>query len=343
MGYSVSAFSPINASNNTLQSPFWIPDPWTKTKVSGAKSNKDISEAISQSVNDNAQGKISTKTLRTLMINLFVCFRFSSMKIYLRSFLGLIIKQHWSKAIIFERLSSDIFLNLLRKNNPNFSVIFSNAGAHIQHHYIYNSEYYSGEQVNPDWYVKKSKDPILEVFQMYDGLLKDLLKVKNSRLIIATGLRQVPYPTPIYYWRLRNHEKFLRKLGIKFLRLEPRMTRDFHIFFENSTMARKCSTEFQQILAPDGERIFGIVENEGDKVFVSLTYDKPVPKDFSLKFKGKVIKDFKSDIVFVAIKNGHHDGKGYFFDSAHQIKKSKFHVKEIFNIVISHFTTANKK
>ena len=32
-GFSVAAISPINASNNTKNSPFWIPDPWVETQI----------------------------------------------------------------------------------------------------------------------------------------------------------------------------------------------------------------------------------------------------------------------------------------------------------------------
>ncbi|WP_204265672.1 hypothetical protein, partial [Klebsiella pneumoniae] len=45
--------------------------------------------------------------------------------------------------------------------------------------------------------------------------------------MIATGLHQVPYPETSFYWRLKDHEAFLREVGVPFTSIEPRMSRDF--------------------------------------------------------------------------------------------------------------------
>ena len=58
-GYTVAAISPINASNNTKNSPFWMPDPWVDTKISGNGFIRRFSKAIKQAVNDNSQEKLS--------------------------------------------------------------------------------------------------------------------------------------------------------------------------------------------------------------------------------------------------------------------------------------------
>ena len=84
-----------------------------------------------------------------------------------------------------------------------------NAGAHIQHHYFFNSPFVkSAELKNPDWYIEQSKDPFLEMLKVYDSILLDLFKLRNSSIIIATGLSQTPYTYLKFYYRLKNHKNF---------------------------------------------------------------------------------------------------------------------------------------
>lgn len=66
-GYSVSAISPINAVNRASNSPFWIPDPWVDTKISGKGFVQRIARAIKQAINDNSQEKLEVKTVVTLL------------------------------------------------------------------------------------------------------------------------------------------------------------------------------------------------------------------------------------------------------------------------------------
>ena len=93
-----------------------------------------------------------------------------------------------------------------------FSTLFLNAGAHIQHHYFFNSPYVdSPELQNPAWYIGKDDDPFLEMLKVYDEMLVDLLKLPNTEIIVATGLSQKPYEQLKFYYRLKDHASFLEK------------------------------------------------------------------------------------------------------------------------------------
>ena len=67
-GFSVGAVSPFNAKNVLKNPAFFIPDPWTMTKVSGNWFIKSLYKAIHQSVNDNASGKLNITSLLILLI-----------------------------------------------------------------------------------------------------------------------------------------------------------------------------------------------------------------------------------------------------------------------------------
>ena len=50
-----------------------------------------------------------------------------------------------SWALLLDLILHDLHINLLSKNKTEFSSIFLNAGAHIQHHYFFNSKYYKNK------------------------------------------------------------------------------------------------------------------------------------------------------------------------------------------------------
>ena len=339
-GYSVAAISPINASNNTNHSPFWIPDPWVDTKISGKGFVERIAIAIKQAVNDNSQEKLEAKTIVTLLEALITKSKLTSWPQYVISLFGALKKQHWSKAILLDRLLADVFISLWKKHKPDFSVLFLNSGAHVQHHYMCSAIPYTGTVKNPAWYIKSHQDPLLELLEMYDAILGDLIKLKDTRLIVSTGLQQVPYEQPAFYWRLKDHDMFLSRIGIKFSRVQPRMTRDFLLEFDNYQDLSNAKSLLSKVESQDGEKIFKELDDRGNDLFVSLTYDKEIKDDFSLYLNGTEYQNFRNDIAFVAIKNGHHHGTGYYLDSFNSPKDSKDNLplQDLFKVIMSHFS-----
>ena len=338
-GYSVAAISPINASNNTRNSPFWIPDPWVDTKISGNSFIRRFSKAINQAVNDNSEEKLNFSSAIVIVESLLTKSKISSWPVYISSLIGAIRRQHWSKAILLDRLLSDIFITLWKKHQPDFSVLFLNSGAHIQHHYLCSSKAYKGAVVNPDWYIPSNKDPLLEILEMYDSVLSEIQSLDNTRLMISVGLRQIPYEKPTFYWRLKDHDEFLKKLGIHFKKTKPRMTRDFLIEFESEQDLIEAEEALSNIKSIRGDNIFSEVDNRGGDLFVSLTFSEDIGDNFSIFLNEKKYEDFRNDVVFVAIKNGHHDSLGYYLDTERKPGqlKDKVPLKNIFTYIMNHF------
>ena len=338
-GYSVASLSAINASNNTKKSAFWIPDPWVETKISGNGFIRRFTKALKQAVNDNSEEKLSFFSIIVIVEGLIFKSKISSWPIYLSCLIGAVKKQHWSKAIFLDRLIADIFINLWRTNKPDFSVLFLNSGAHIQHHYMCSAKPYKGDVVNPEWYIPKGSDPLLEILEMYDLVLNEILSLKNTRLMVAVGLRQVPYESPTFYWRLKNHDEFLIKLGIKFKKVNPRMTRDFLVEFESEEDLIEAEKTFLKVKSISGESIFNEVDNRGGDLFVSLTFSGDISDEFDIFLNKRKYVNFKNDVVFVAIKNGHHDSLGYYLDTARKPGELEpnMALRSIFSYIMNHF------
>ena len=319
-GISVGAVSPMNASNRTKDAKFFVPDPWTNTRITGSFLLRKLYGAISQAVNENARSRIAVSSVFWLIAGAIAYARPSNYARYL-SLAITASPRPWNKAMFLDLLLSDLFVKLTKRKRPMFATLFLNAGAHIQHHYLFNSPAYQGDQKNPTWYADPKDDPVFSVYHAYDLLLDTLGKrFPNARLIVATGIHQDPHPHVTFYWRLKGHAKFLRLLGIEFEEVLPRMSRDFLIRCKDQDQARAAARVLREAKGQDGLELFS-VDNRGTDLFVMLVYPKDISEDFRITANGKPIEDFREHVSFVAIKNGQHNGHGYLIDSGHIVEQ----------------------
>ena len=226
---------------------------------------------------------------------------------------------------------------------PNFSSIFLNAGAHVQHHYFFNTKHIKDLPKNPKWYIDSSSDPIEEMLEVYDQIIGDYLKFSknDNQLLISTGLRQVPYNIIKFYYRLKNHSSFLNKIGLKFLKVLPRMTRDFEITFDNDIDLINAKRILENIKCKKKNlNIFSEIEERNKSLFVILTYPHEVKKNDYIIVNDDVTLNFQNEVLFVAIKNGMHDSKGYVFCSPNcnfKIPSESVHVSQLHDMILSYF------
>ena len=340
-GFSVGALSAMNASNKLRQAAYFLPDPWTNTEPDNSFWSRAISAAVSQAVNDNASGQLTIRSIVALALALSRFARPSHYSKYIQ--LALSARGHpWRKALFLDLFLHDVHYKLFKSKCPDFSTLFLNAGAHIQHHYLFNSlaTEKSMHLKNPEWYVAKECDPFHEMLEVYDLILREVGSLGDTELIVATGLSQMPYDRLKFYYRLRNHEQFLRTLDIPFKAVLTRMTRDFLIEFESAKQASSAENTLRSITVfGEGERLFDNIDNRGDSLFVTMTY----PSEITRKTKyvlGGVARDLQSEVVFVAIKNGIHQAKGfaYYTDGLERfMPEDGAHIKEINKTIKKYF------
>ncbi|MBT8525976.1 hypothetical protein G6724_08455 [Polynucleobacter paneuropaeus] len=343
LGYKVGAISPMNAANRLKTPAYFIPDPWTMTPSDNSFWGRALSNAISQAVNDNARSHLSFKSLFFLFLGFL---KFAKVKNYfLYTKLAVTsIKNPWRKALILDLFLHDLHLNLMKKSGPKFSTLFLNAGAHIQHHYFFNASPLKKRLnlKNPGWYVSCRKDPLYELLCLYDGIIGDYLDMPDSEFLLATGLSQKPYDQLKYYYRLNDHGKFLEKIGIKYKKILPRMTRDFLIEFDSNddaAYAQKVLTSLKVV--SDEKIIFGEIDNRGLSLFVTLTYPHEINSE--LFIGSELTKEefaLYPFVSFVAIKNGMHQEVGFSFFSDGLSAYAPYelaHVKNLHKIIYSYF------
>ena len=338
-GIRVGAISPMNTKNAMVSPCYFIPDPWTKTNADPSTSSRQIYTALQQAINDNASGKITLTSVFFLIINFVRYHRSKNLTLYLRLFFS-IRKKKWAKPLFLDLFLSDLHIKYFKKYKPDFSTLFLNGFAHLQHHYYFSSRFYNGEFVNPERYVEPNIDPFDDALLVYDRIIGDFLETfRANAIIIATGLQQVPYSEEKFYYRLCDHEAFLKKINLPSFEVVPRMTRDFLINFTTTADTQLAKKKLEAITL-NSIPFFGEIDNRGTSLFVTLTYPGKINKNDRIEVSNEIVKIF-DHVAFVAIKNGMHDPTGTAITINVQGKSeigTFFHVSKIFQLIKTHFT-----
>jgi hypothetical protein len=73
------------------------------------------------------------------------------------------------------------------------------------------------------------------------------------------------------------------------------------------------------------------VDNRGTDLFVMLTYPREITADFRFRIEQREYVGLRDQVAFVALKNGEHDGVGYFLDTGcpRQALPAEFPLKQM--------------
>ena len=119
------------------------------------------------------------------------------------------------------------------------------------------------------------------------------------------------------------------------------MTRDFEITFANNSDRDKAKSILDDLkLEKDNIKIFNEIDERDKSLFVTLTYPNEIKKNDKILNKRKLDLNLFEEVVFVAIKNGMHDSKGYVFCSSLseiEVVKKPIHVSTLHNMILSYF------
>ena len=148
----------------------------------------------------------------------------------------------------------------------------------------------------------------------YDKILSEYKELNNYEVILATGLSQEPYNRVKYYYRLKNHENFFENLNINFLKIEPRMTRDFLVIFKDDDDKNNAIQKLNKLNQINKKEIFSF-EDRNNSIFVTLKLHEEIHENEQILIQDKKKILIKDHIVFVALKNGMHNSKGYFYST----------------------------
>jgi hypothetical protein len=367
-GVKVAALSAFNAANRTKDAAFFVPDPWTDTRVDAPSSVRRINDAFRQVTDDYAQNKIALKSVADLVTGGATNLQWTRLPDYLSETAKFVSGKKWMRAVVGDRLLADAYLTQVKKHKPGFSTLFLNGGAHLQHHYMFSSSSYKGARSNPEWIVKPGNDPLLDALKLYDQVLGDLVSyaktLPNGRVVMLTGLHQEPHERETLYYRLKDETVLLRELGIEFESSYRLMTEDFVLVFADEAAAARAERQLMEVESFDTDPIFYRetgdeevrtdttfhrvfhVENRGKDLYVQLRpAARAIPETMKVRRGNTVIENFGRRADFAQYKNTHHHGTGYYADSAFKAGQlpKRFPLRDVFPLFLSSFGVEHKR
>lgn len=220
-------------------------------------------------------------------------------------------------------VSTSLFLKYKKEYNPEFSLLFLNSLAHLQHH---------------QW---KNKSPPLEHgFRVIDQILGSLFEsLDKEDLFIATNAfsqTNTSEEKPWILYRQIDHKKFLKAIGIVKVHVEPHMTHDAHLIFESAKEAHQAKTILEKIHI-EKSPLF-LVESYSDapkKLFYRIQFTDELPKEAQIEVDGKKFRFFDLFTPIVR-RTGKHVPFGTLL-SNHPLFSKKLPNHEIGNQILNFF------
>lgn len=312
-GVSSGIWGAMNASRGRAElCRFFLPDPWTFSEKAYPKELNRLlalpryyaTHYLDTSAFEvvKALGKLAMFVLSkpTLLPRLF-----TTIPLALRGIVKSGLKNHVLFSL-FDLVSVTFFLHYKARYKPDFSLVFLNSVAHMQHNI---------------WCEEGTLDPqCLYALQVIDDVLGKLY-AEGSELLVVNALtqRNIANKKVAIVYRQIDPETFVSAVGVPFSRVEQLMTNDAHVFFENADQARKAS-ELLGSATIQGVPIFDVEYDAANplKVFYQLDYWAEVAPDAVIDFAGRSLRfyDYFDKLVD---RTGEHIPRGDVYSSGPEL------------------------
>ncbi|MFN8655942.1 MAG: hypothetical protein U0105_06355 [Candidatus Obscuribacterales bacterium] len=213
--------------------------------------------------------------------------------------------KHHVLGAFFEYLSVVAFIRYRQRYNPQFSVVFLNLIAHLQHRY-----WLSNDELSPE---------LVYGFKVIDQAVGKLLQSLNAgeTVVVADALSQEntrSEETWILY-RPLDPEGFVKAMGIDCDRVEALMTYDAHVFFSDAAQARRAY-EIIKAASIAGQPLFFVDQAEpgSSRFFYRVDFNRVVSPDLTFELGGRTYRFFDY-FGTVGTRTGKHSQHGFAFQS----------------------------
>lgn len=183
-----------------------------------------------------------------------------------------------------EAFSFEAFMKMKKIHDPDFSILFINSLAHVQHHHWKDFNYLQNEKMR---YCLATLDKIFEkIFAE---------QKENESLICMNALSQMntAHELPWVLYRQYDQKKFLKACGMTHVKVESHMTHDAHLFFSD---VAACQSAFDLLnRAKVGPYKLFFVEaypQEPKKLFYKLIVTHELDQEAQIDIDGKTLRFF---------------------------------------------------
>lgn len=329
-GWRCGVWGAMNASRGTGGNcAFFFPDPWTFSESAYPSELNDLlafPRYYSKNYGDLNAGRSLSSALRLLKfclrphIALVLLPRAPKL---LASALRHGISEHMLFAL-FDVVNAILFAHYYRRERPDFTLLFMNSLAHLQHH---------------KWTVEDGLSEEMQVvFGLFDyalGILFDAVDDKDW--LVANAFSQYcSVSDNEFLYRQLNPEGFLRAVGITFERVEQAMTNDGHVFFSSAEEARQAANVLREAHIDNSPAFHVDIQTGADKLFYQFVIWHPLEADARLCINGREPRFFE---LFEKItqRTGSHTSLGDIFSGGMQLPEL-IHNHELHDHVIRSFS-----
>lgn len=326
----------MNATReNAAKCQFFLPDPWTFSEDAYPDRLNNLLSLPRYYSKNYLDVSITEFLKRTFYLTKYVMT--SGALITLMMQVPLILRGLFKVGInnavlfsLFDLFSSVLFIQQKRKFNPQFTLIFLNSIAHLQHH-----KWKSNKNLNQDLRFG------LQVIDRVLGLLFKSL-AKDEAIIVMNALtqRNIAGEKPRICYRQINPAKFLTAVGLRYAGVEQLMTNDAHVFFESVADRNAAVAELDKVKIFDKSMFQVEVDIVNPlKLFYQIDFWDELTSDILLMINGINI-NFSDHFEAIVARTGAHTKNGNIFYSGLDISKNIYN-HEVAKYIYTYFSIQN--
>jgi glycosyltransferase involved in cell wall biosynthesis len=337
-GVSSGIWGAMNASRGYAKNNmFFLPDPWTFSEEgypSKVAKLLELPRYASKNYLNLSKKKLFSKSRHFLQV-LLTSGILLKLLAEIPGFIRNLIKykgEHFVYISFADYALTLLFLEYKKKFDPDFSILFLNSLAHLQHHHWKGLDYENNHR-------------LFAGLKYIDSLLEQILndQAQTEKIIFLGGLSQKNTNNEVPWILYRPHDQsvFLRHMQIDFKHVEPHMTHDAHLFFENEDECRRASTILESAEI-EGKKLF-LVERYLDapkKLFFRIDFTDEVAASSHFRVRGHeyLFSDFFKPIV---VRTGKHIPNGTLYTNLDQVP-AKMANHDVNTLIYQYFNLENK-
>jgi hypothetical protein len=115
-GIKIGAICPMNTANKLNNPGYFIPDPWTQTRSDDSIFSKNVTKMLQQSVNENSSGKISSRSIITILQIFIKTFSIKN-SIKLISLIFFLLIRKWKRPLVLDYIIHLLNIHFLKKKS----------------------------------------------------------------------------------------------------------------------------------------------------------------------------------------------------------------------------------
>jgi hypothetical protein len=318
-GWRYGVWGAMNASRGAPDNcAFFFPDPWTFSEDAYPSELNDLL-ALPRYFSKHYGDLKTAPLLKTAAQLLRFCLRPSiaaSLLPHAPKLLGSALRHGLREHMLFalfDLVNVILFSRYYKRHKPDFSLLFLNSLAHLQHHKWTEEDGLSAE--------------MQAVFGLIDTALGILFATLDSQhWVVANAFSQrCSLADNEFLYRQHNPEQFLQSVGIAFLRVEQAMTNDGHVFFSDAAQAQQAA-QVLRAATVDGIPAFAVDYREGaSRLFYQLVIWQSLTEQASLQINQRQWPFF-SLFATITQRSGSHVPEGdVFSDHLHLPKHMANH------------------